>query len=82
MPDSSLATTYSRPQCRSTEEIKYPYSPLWERKRVWLPWKSDDLERGLRAHRVTGGGYIEEAGDRQQTPKKIKGVSSRQWEGR
>jgi hypothetical protein len=79
LPDSLDTTTYSRPQRRSTEEIQYPYSPLWERKRVWLPWKSNDQERGLQAFRVTPGGRVEESGDRAPPRKKIKAISSCQW---
>jgi len=79
LPDDSLASTCSRPKCRSTKGEAYPYSPLWERKREWLPWKSNDQERGLKAHRATPGGYIEEAGDNSLGRKKIKGISSRQW---
>ena len=80
MANELEVSTSSLPQCVRTKGEAYPYSALWERKREWLPWKSNDQERGLKAHRVTPGGYLEEAGDRQQPRKKIKAISSRQWE--
>lgn len=73
-------TTSSRPQRRRNESEAAPYSPLWCRERAWLPWQTEGRGHGLRAHRVTGGGHIEEAEDREPQPrKKIKGISSRQW---
>jgi hypothetical protein len=70
-----------RPQSRETEGREYPqYSPLWNREREWLPWKSNAQEHGLKSHRVTPGGYVEEVGDDPIVRrKKIKAVSSRQW---
>ncbi|MGD0953751.1 MAG: hypothetical protein ABR985_15410 [Methanotrichaceae archaeon] len=82
MPDTSEASTCSRPQCRSTKGEAYPYSALWQHGSDWLPWKSEGLEHGLKPHRVTQAGYVEEHGDRAPSRKKIKGVSSRQWGGR
>lgn len=82
MPDASEASACSRPQRRSTKGKGYPYSSLWRHESDWLPWKSDGLEHGLKAHRVSQSGYIEEDGDRAPSRKKIKGVSSRQWEER
>lgn len=79
--NDSNSSTCSRPQRRNTKEISYPYSPLWQRERAWLPWQSNDQEHGLKAHRVTPGGHIEVAEDNPIIRrKKIKGVSSRQWE--
>jgi hypothetical protein len=71
------------PQSRNTDEIPYlQYSPLWERKPEWLPsWQSDNQEREIKAHHVTPGGHIDEADDYSIIRrKKIKGLSSRQWE--
>lgn len=76
-------TAYSWQQSRNTDEIPYlQYLPLWERKPEWLPsWQSDNREREIRAHRVTSGGHIDEADDNPIIRrKKIKGLSSRQWE--
>jgi hypothetical protein len=82
MTDDLEACACSRPQSRSTKGEESRYSPLWSRKAEWLPWKSNGLEHGHKAHRVTMGGHIEEVGDRAQPRKKIKGISSRQWEER
>lgn len=80
MVEQAEVSTCSRPQSRNTKEIPYPYSPLWEREREWLLWRTDRLEHGLKAHRVTPGGHIEEAEDNPIVrKKKIKGVSSQQW---
>jgi hypothetical protein len=49
----------------------------------WLPWQSNGLAHGLKTHRVTGGGIVEEAEDNPKgRRKKIKAVSSRQFAGR
>ena len=58
-----------------------PYSSRWEPKRAWLPWKSDGREHGLRAHRVSLGGHVDEAHDIIHQRKKPKVISSRQWKG-
>jgi len=73
LPDDLDTTTYSRPQSRSTEEIQYPYSPMWETERKWLPWVSDGLEHGLKAHRVSPGGNIEESGGPYTGPEEDQG---------
>jgi hypothetical protein len=66
---------------RLAEREAAPYSPLWNREREWLLWQSSGRGHGLRAHKVTGGGHVEEAVDREHKPrKKIIAISSRQWE--
>ena len=81
VPDDSLVSTCPPPQSGDTKGEECRYSPLWRQKKEWLPWQSNDQERGLKAHRVTGGGHIEEADDNPIVRrKKIKGISSRQWE--
>jgi hypothetical protein len=76
------ATTSSLPRRVRTKSEACEYAPLWSRKLEWLPWTSNGLERGIKAHKATSGGYVEEAGDRAPNRKKIKGISSRQWERR
>lgn len=81
MVERAEASTCSRPQRRSTKDGEY--APRWELKREWLPRKSDGLEHGHKAHRMSPSGHIEEIGDneRAQSRKKIKAISSRQWVG-
>ncbi len=83
MPDDSNDPTCSPPQCGSTKSEAAAYSPLWSRKRAWLPWQTEGRGHGLKAYHVTGGGHIEEVADRERPQrKKIKGISLRQWEQR
>lgn len=85
LDSQGLPPACSRPQSRNTEGGAYrpPYSAVWETKGEWLPWSSGGCEHGIKAHRVSKAGYIEEVGDRAATPRKrIKSVSSRQWEKR
>jgi hypothetical protein len=82
MVERADATTSSLPQRVRTKSEACEYAPLWSRKPEWLPWTSNGLEHGVKAHRVTPGGYVEEVGDRAPDRKKIKGISSRQQEGR
>jgi len=81
MTDSMETSTCPPPQRGDTEGEECRYSPLWSQKRAWLPWQSEGQEHGLKAHRVTGGGVVGDDNP-QIRRKKIKGVSSRQWEGR
>jgi len=80
MPETKKSSASPRPRCRETEEQHYRYSSLWNHEQEWLPWQSNGQGHGLKQHRVTGGGHVEEAVDHNQQPqKKIKGISSRQW---
>lgn len=59
------------------------YSPLWQHKKSWLPTKAGEREIGLRPHRVSLGGIVEEYCQSLCAPKKKpKGISTRAWGGR
>ena len=52
---------------------------------AWLSWRSHELEHGMKPHKVSPDGSIQEIGDRASriAPKrKPKAISSRQWEAR
>jgi hypothetical protein len=83
MADVPFVATVPQSQNRATKGKECQYSPLFLQKPEWLPWKSDGLEHGLIAHKVTPGGFVAEVGDRSTEPRrKSKAISSRQWEGR
>jgi hypothetical protein len=80
LTEERRVATVPRSQNRATEDKECRYSPLFLRKKAWLPWQSNGQEHGFKSHRVTGGGFVEVANDNPQQRRKIKGVSSRQWE--
>ena len=88
MPDNKKLATSSRPQCRrddseAAKEPKPRYSSLFQQDRAWLPWKVQGRHQGLKGHKVTVYGQVIEVVDKPQPArKKIKGISSRQWDNR
>ena len=80
MPDASGNSAHSRPQSRRTKGGERRYVPRWNVEKEWLPWSSNGLEHGLRKHRVSPSGEVEEVSDLIPEPKKVrKCISSRQW---
>lgn len=71
------------PGCYSVAKPGPKYNPRWYTE-DHLEWSSNSLDHGLKKHRVSISGVVEELGDRTKTQirKKIKAISSRQHEGR
>ena len=81
LSDGSETSTHSRPQSGRTEGGECQYSPRWNLKKEWLPWSSNGLEHGLKKHRVSPSGEVEEVSDPTPEPKKVrKSISRQQWE--